>query len=221
MQVPGGVRGIDLSANQQPARCRYAELAAYASFAWVRVTEGDTPDDTHRAHRDGLAGSGCSVGPYCFGRPRHPAVEEADRFLEGLSDRAWDLAPVLDIERGDDRFDRLPPAELLAWARAWLERVEAAGRAPVVYGSCGFLDERLPPDHDLGRYGLWVAHYGVARPTLPRGWSSAIAWQWTGSGAVPGFDGSIDCSVTDSIDLLLGSSSESFAIDTDPPRSST
>jgi GH25 family lysozyme M1 (1,4-beta-N-acetylmuramidase) len=220
---PKGVPGLDISSIQAPARCDYQKLAASAAWAFVRVTEGNSIDKAHRQHLEGLKGSGVFVGGYCFARPRHPAVEEADIFLSGLGDDAYDLPPCLDLERGD-RPDDLPPDQLLAWAQAWLDRVELVTlQKPLIYGSYGFLDGALPKTHDLGtRCGLWVAHYGVKAPRLPRGWTTSVAWQWSGNGRVDGFDGDLDCSVTDSIDGIrtagFGLADELGAMDTDRPE---
>lgn len=194
--APAGIPGVDVSSNQDPVLCDYEALArSGVRWAYVRIGDGINLDATFRRHTDGMRAAGIATGGYQFARCRHPAADEADLVLAQVGSDAWGLAPALDLEEGGPA-DRLSPSAMVDWVHAWLERVGAGfGVQPIIYGACGFLDAALPRSHDLGSYGLWCAHYGVARPTLPRGWDSALAWQWSGTERVPGLPRVNDCSV--------------------------
>lgn len=192
---PAGLPGVDLSSLQSPDRCDYAKIAQAAKWAVVRIAEGKDPDTAHRRHRACLQGHGVAVGAYAFARPRHPAGDMANVAIEQLGADAWDLPIALDLE-SDDPADVLTPEALEEWCLEWLGDVEhATGRKPWIYTGPSFVATRLPAHHSLWPYPLWVAHYGVSKPALPRGWSSATAWQWSGTAAVAGYPGPADASV--------------------------
>ncbi|MGH8877490.1 MAG: GH25 family lysozyme, partial [Stackebrandtia sp.] len=39
---------------------------------------------------------------------------------------------------------------------------------------------------------MWVAHWKVSKPSVPHGWSTWTAWQYTSSGSVSGISGNVD-----------------------------
>jgi lysozyme len=41
----------------------------------------------------------------------------------------------------------------------------------------------------FGAYPLWVAHYGVADPSIPAGWERWTFWQHSDAGRVAGIGG--------------------------------
>ncbi len=41
---------------------------------------------------------------------------------------------------------------------------------------------RVPSNHAFRNLPLWVAHYGAAKPDLPKGWTDWTLWQFTDSG---------------------------------------
>ncbi len=200
--TPAGIPGVDVSSRQPSARTAWPAIAA-SGVRWgmVRAAEGTTPDEAYQTHRDAARAVGLATGAYQFARARHPAGDEADLFLQQLGDDPLALPPTLDLERGG-AADQLPPSALLDWVHAWLERVgEATGVRPWLYAGPGFVAQALPASHDLGGWPLWCAAY-TEQLLLPRGWNSAAAWQYSGTGRVPGYPGDADRSV------YLGSADE-------------
>jgi lysozyme len=187
-------RGVDVS-HYQGAIDWPAVAASGIEIVYVKLLEGLYSADANgvpnieRARRAGLR-----VGAYHYLTAADPE-EQARAFLrhlpadvEGLPGL---LPPALDLESpalGDEAGVR---------AAAWLEAVEEAlGVAPIVYTGPAFARAHgLAKVPGLGRYGLWVAHYGVDRPAPVDPWG--VAWlghQYTGSGACPGIVGPVDLS---------------------------
>jgi GH25 family lysozyme M1 (1,4-beta-N-acetylmuramidase) len=185
---PPGRPFVDLSSHQDPRRTDWHAIAASGvREAYLRAAEGKDPDTAYQAHRDAARAAGVKVGAYSFWRPRHAAMRLVDVFLSVIGDD-WDLPPVIDLE-AEAPVDLLTPELLEAHVDAGLvELQERAGVEPLLYAGPGFVAAHLPRGHQLGRWGLWCAAY-TSRLLLPRGWSTAVAWQWTGAGVVPGYPG--------------------------------
>jgi len=182
------LRGIDVSGWQGHVDWSAVAAAGYA-FGSCKLTEGLTVDD--RTGADNLRRirtAGMRAVAYHYLRGNDPEAEAA-HFLARLGDAigpdAAALPPVrvmLDVEdasAGPGAADR---------ALAWLRAVEdARGLRPFVYTYPGFAFlhhfERAP---DLGNYSLWIAHYGVASPLVPKPWADWSLWQQTGRHRAPG-----------------------------------
>jgi hypothetical protein len=81
---------------------------------------------------------------------------------------------------------------MVAWAKAWLERVtKAIGVRPLVY-TYPYFWEHLGGTTAFRNYPLWIANYGVSEPMLPGGWRRYWIWQYSASGAVEGIPGRTD-----------------------------
>ena len=151
--------------------------------------------------------AGITFGAYHFARPDlHPfnPVPEADHFVDTAQLAPGNILPVLDLERSGD----LSPTELTDWVLQWLGRVtERTGVRPIVYTSPNGWKDRMADTTaiaDAGYTVLWVAHWGVAAPTLPandwqgNGWT---IWQYSNCGNVPGISGCVDLDWFDGLDF--------------------
>lgn len=195
---PAGVPFVDVSANQPPHLTDWRAIAeSGVRHAYLRACEGVVPDTAYQAHRDAARAAGVLVGAYVFWRPRHTAQQLVRTFLDIVGPEAgadWDLPPCIDLE-AEDPADLLTPELLEHHVATGLTELRLrTGVEPLLYVGPGFVDAHLPADHRLGQWPLWLAAY-LDRPALPRGWSKALAWQWTGSGHVPGYPGPCDRSV--------------------------
>jgi GH25 family lysozyme M1 (1,4-beta-N-acetylmuramidase) len=188
------IRGIDVSNHQD--RIDWSRVRADGiSFAYVKTSEGMTfADAKYRAHVTGAKAARIKTGAYHFARPdtrsaapAEDARAEADWFLSLAAPRAGDLLPALDLETAG-----LAPDALVAWARAWLDRVRRAiGTRPLVYTYPAFWSA-LAGTTAFRLYPLWIANYGVSEPQLPDGWRRYAIWQYTASGSVDGIPGRVD-----------------------------
>jgi GH25 family lysozyme M1 (1,4-beta-N-acetylmuramidase) len=203
---PGSLPGMDVS-HWQDAIDWTQVAASGRRFVFAKATEGrNFVDPMYSTYRAGATASGLAFGAYHFARPdasAGDAVLEADHFVDVAQLGSGDLLPVLDIEKDGG----LDPADLTAWALAWLGEVRARlGVRPMVYTSPNgwanrFADTTTTAD---AGYPLWIAHWGVATPTLPaNGWSGRgwVVWQHTDCGKVPGIHGCVDLDWSNGPDL--------------------
>ena len=183
-------------------------------FAFVQASRGSGFDCTVKpdncgadpyfaANRTNAAAAGIQIGPYhrafatggTLAAARADAIAEADVFLAQVGSlQSGNLVPVLDVETP---FTGLDANRLRTWVRVWVKRVgRRLGRKPMIYtnasswGATGNTTEFAK-----AKYPLWVAEWGVSRPSVPannwagRGWS---VWQYTSSGTVSGISGRVD-----------------------------
>ena len=194
----GSLPGVDVSHWQDEIDWPQVAAAGYR-FAIAKATEGRTyVDPMYAANKAGARAAGLRFTAYHFARPdseRDDAIREADHCVEVARLGPGDLIPVLDLERTGD----LSEPELVDWILTWLGRVtERLGVRPMVYTSPYGWASRTGDTTavaDAGYTVLWVAHWGVASPTLPandwsgHGWTF---WQYTDCGSVPGIQGCVD-----------------------------
>ncbi|HEU4355542.1 MAG TPA: glycoside hydrolase family 25 protein [Actinomycetota bacterium] len=220
IQPPGTMPGIDVSHwNETIDWVQVADSGV--TFAFAKASEGRSyVDPMYATNKVGAAANGVVFGAYHFARPddtRRDAIHEADHFVEIADLDPGNLIPVLDIERTGGLGQR----KVTRWILAWLSRVtERLGVRPMVYTSPNGWAARTGDTTavaDAGYTVLWVAHWGVAAPTVPaenwggNGWRF---WQYTDDGAVPGIDGKVD------LDWFLGDSFVGLTIpspDVTPP----
>jgi GH25 family lysozyme M1 (1,4-beta-N-acetylmuramidase)/lysozyme family protein len=181
-----------------------------AAFAFVKATEGTTYTNPWFARDWAALGSqGMMRGAYHFAAPGadlRTAVTQADYFARtvGAMNRKGDLPPVLDLESSGG----LKPAQLVAWAQAWLTEVEKqTGRRPVIYTYPAFWQSATGNSTAFkDRYLLWVASYSSVPPSpLPGGWTRYTFWQYSNQSSMPGFSAPLDMSLFNgtSADLAL------------------
>ena len=165
------------------------------SFAYVKASEGQTfVDPKYDAHVAGARSVGIKTGAYHFARPDTNSTDvardgraEADFFLSLAALRSGDLLPALDLETAG-----LPAAPMIAWTRAWLDRVRRnTGARPLLY-TYPYFWEQMGQTTAFRTYPLWIANYGVAEPLLPGGWRRYAVWQYSASGTVDGIPGRTD-----------------------------
>jgi lysozyme len=191
------VPGIDISKYQ--GRIHWPAVASTpVRFVIMRATKGNRyRDGKYARNLAGATQNGLVVGAYHFAKPGRAPWDpraEADHFLRVARVAAGDVVPVLDIEETGG----LAPAQLGAWARAWLERVEArTGVRPMIYSGSHFWHGFMRNTSWFARRGhpLWVAHWYVGTPRVPgRRWGGKgyAVWQWSATGRIAGIKGDVD-----------------------------
>ena len=200
LQVGPTLPGIDVSHWQGTIDWRKV-AGAGKRFVFLKATDGhDFVDPTFVANRAGARANGLSVGAYHFARPdpsKGDAAEEARWFVSRARPKSGNLLPVLDLETSQG----LDQAGVTMWAQRWVAEVRRlTGVTALVYTSPYGWMSRTGDSRALARDGspLWVAHWGVASPTLPAGgWAGNgwRVWQHTSSGHVAGIAGRVDLDV--------------------------
>jgi GH25 family lysozyme M1 (1,4-beta-N-acetylmuramidase) len=183
-------------------------------FAFVQASRGSGadctvkpgqcgPDPYFAANRLAAESAGIRVGAYhrafasggTAGAARVDALAEANIFITEVGSlQSGELIPVLDAE---SPFTGMTSASLRTWIRVFVKRVtKKLGRKPMIYtNASSWSATGNTTEFARARYPLWVAEWGVSRPTVPannwarRGYS---VWQYTSSGSVPGISGRVD-----------------------------
>jgi lysozyme len=182
------VHGIDVSAYQ--GRIDWPEVSRHrVRFAFIKASEGATLRDARFARNwEQARAAGILSGAYHYFQPNRDGAVQAELFIKLVPLAPGDLPPVLDVEA--TRFHDV--AELRREVRQWLELVQAHyGVRPILYSNYGFYQHYLAGHFD--DFPLWLAHYEVARPTLPA--TRWIIWQHSDEAYVPGIRGTVDFNV--------------------------
>jgi lysozyme len=158
------------------------------SFAFVKATEGvSVVNPFFAADWAGVRSAGLYRGAYHYARPdlsARDALAEAENFatVVGAISSPGDLPPVLDLE-SDGGLDA---AALVEWTQTFLTAVqEATGRTPIIYTYPSFWANRMGGSTAFTDYPLWIAHYGLATPTIAP-WARWTFWQHSSTGTVSG-----------------------------------
>lgn len=183
------VPGIDVSRWQR--RIDWDRVAEGGhQFAAIRATIGNYyTDPRFYVNWDGAKEAGLFVSAYHVVAPERPADSQMDRFFEVLDGRQSDMPLVLDVELSRD----VSSEDITQCVASCTEMVEdETARKPMIYTARWFWDRHVEERPEWGDYDLWVAHYGVQEPTLPRGWKTWRLWQYSDHGQVTGIGAATD-----------------------------
>jgi GH25 family lysozyme M1 (1,4-beta-N-acetylmuramidase) len=210
-----GTRAVGVDVSRFQGSIDWPSVAGSGvGFAFVQASRGSGadctvkpaqcgPDPYFAANRLGAETAGIRVGAYhrafasggTITDARADAIAEADVFLASVGSlHTGELIPVLDVETP---FTGMTSTTLRTWIRAWVKRVnKRLGRKPMIYtNATSWASAGNTTEFAKARYPLWVAEWGVSRPSVPaanwagRGYS---VWQFTSSGSVPGISGKVD-----------------------------
>jgi GH25 family lysozyme M1 (1,4-beta-N-acetylmuramidase) len=206
--------GIDVSRFQGTIDWPTVATTGGIRFAFVQASRGSGTDCTVKpgqcgadpffaTNRATAEANGIRVGPYhrafaAGGTPdtaRADAIAEADVFLATVGAlQAGELVPVLDVETP---FTGMTSASLRTWIRVWVKKVtKRLGRKPMIYtNASSWAATGNTREFAKAKYPLWVAEWGVSRPSVPAGnWAGHgySVWQYSSSGAVAGISGKVD-----------------------------
>jgi GH25 family lysozyme M1 (1,4-beta-N-acetylmuramidase) len=178
-----GSRGSGADCTVKPAQCGpdpyFAANRLAAESAGIRVGA------YHRAFAGGATAADV----------RADALAEANIFIAQVGSlQRGELIPVLDAETP---FTGMTSTSLRTWIRVFVKRVtKKLGRKPMIYtNASSWSATGNTVEFAKARYPLWVAEWGVSRPSVPannwagRGYS---VWQYTSSGSVSGISGRVD-----------------------------
>lgn len=191
------LNGIDVSAWQ-----RGINVALVPSdFVIIKATEGRdyVNDDCDRVYQEARNAGKC-VGTYHFAKgDADNGAQEAQYYLDNIQGYIGDSVMVLDWE--EPAIGRGP-----AYAKQFLDHVyNQTGIKPLIYMSGSVENSYDWTEVVNGDYGLWVAYYYNAynpmgynpdAPMYPLNyWSNVAILQYTSSGQLDGFNGSLDLNV--------------------------
>jgi lysozyme len=172
-----GLLGIDVS-HYQGAVDWFAVARGEVKFAFAKATDGNTlVDPTFQQNWPRIQEAGLFRGAYHYAHPAHDPEAQAALFASVVGPLGFrDLPPVLDLEEDE----KLPPADVLDWARAFISKAEQLFRRTVMVYTGGFWRFKLnnPNDPFFGARPLWLAAYGP-NPVIPASWSKYTFWQYS------------------------------------------
>jgi lysozyme len=138
--------------------------------------------------------AGIACGVYHFFHVKedpHFQAATVTTFLGGAL-AAGDLPPVIDIEAAQGQ-SKEHLIEAVDW---WLSDVaDPLGVVPIIYTGPSFWAHNVGDQPPFDEYPLWVAHYGVTKPIVPKPWTDWTFWQHTDQGRVPGIGVNVDLDV--------------------------
>ncbi|MGN0368077.1 MAG: glycoside hydrolase family 25 protein [Wujia sp.] len=152
-------------------------------------------DDMFRNHIEGAKAAGLKVGIYFFSQALNyeEGVEEANFAISLVSQYNPEMPIIIDSEEiyaDDARTKDLTVEGRTDSIVGFCETVKAAGYQPMIYSNRNWFAQSLDMTR-LGTYPLWLAHYSN-QPDFPYWYD---AWQYTGNGAIEGFEQEIDMNV--------------------------
>jgi GH25 family lysozyme M1 (1,4-beta-N-acetylmuramidase) len=170
--------GIDVSNWQGSVDWDTVSANGYY-FAFVKCTEGTGyRDPWFPRNFSELTRVSMYRGAYHFARPGYSSgAAQADYFCDYWGPTSGDLQGVLDLEDTGG----LNPSQLFSWVRSWVDRVkQRTGRPGIIYTSPYFWRARVGDPTDNLNCPLWIAHWNVSWPDVPRAWGGVWTfWQYT------------------------------------------
>jgi len=205
-------------------------------FAFIKATQGDyNHQSTFATNWSASLAAGVKRSPYHFFDGTIDGVAQANTFLDDVNTagglQPGDLPAMLDIEcptssveanaqsgcehSGDSGW--VPTATLNQRIFDWLDTVQTAtGRAPIIYSYPSWFAAVGVTDVRLTNYPLFIASYNTCA-TIPQPWTSAVFWQYSATGTVPGVNGSGNVD----IDRFFGSADDLNGFAIQPPAAAT
>ncbi|GED35046.1 GH25 family lysozyme [Brevibacillus centrosporus] len=190
---PANIKGIDVSHHQ--GAIDWKKVAADGvKFAFIKATQGTSfVSPTLVTNAKAAAANGIKVSYYHFAEPDQSPTAQVDHFLKTIQGLPIDLALILDIE-GDNDWT---PATANAFSVSFMAYLQQkTGKVPMLYTGAYFAKSKLT-NKELGKYNLWVAHYGTNDPMDNPTWSRWAVFQYTSSGKVAGIAGNVDMNEMD------------------------
>ena len=171
------IRGlaIDISSHQQEIDWQKV-AATEVNAAMIRVGYRGTEsgkifaDDFYIDNIKGAQQNGLSVGVYFYTQAITPeeAMEEADFTLDQIAGYLIPLPVVIDFEFESSKDGKLTgrlydanlsKQETTLIARAFCEKIAAAGYTPMVYGNDDMLTKHMYVEKLSKKYNIWLASY--------------------------------------------------------------
>lgn len=156
-------RGIDISWCQPKVDWSKVET----DFAIIQIGGGYVArkkDAMFESHYAGAKSRGIPVGAYWFidAKTVEQAIEEADIALSIIAGKQFEYPIFLDLEK--QSIYNTGKANVSKIIRAFLNRVESAGYWVGLYGNLDLLYHYTEDDIKT-RYSIWLAQWGVSKPT--------------------------------------------------------
>ncbi len=181
------VLGIDVSRWQDndstPQMMDFAKAKnAGANFAFIKASQATWKDRDFAMNWQNAKDARLPRGAYHFMDWTTSASNQARYFASVLAEDRGELPPVADFELRTGVPARAKATEELY---AFVSGVEqAVGKQVMIYTAPYYWREFFSGAHAdyFAARPLWIAHYGVSRPTVPAPWDTWTFWQYSAKG---------------------------------------
>lgn len=152
-------------------------------------------DKNYETYFANAQAAGLDVGVYWYSQALNEAeaIAEANKTLEAIQGRGFNLPVVFDYEYAgtpDGRLDsaHLSKAQMTNNVLAYLNTISAAGYSACVYSNPSFIGSNYDLSRITASYPLWLAHY-----TTNTNFNGPFSfWQYSSDGRVNGISGRVD-----------------------------
>lgn len=153
-----------------------------AHFGFMKVSQSTWLDQDYVLNWAHTADAGLPKGGYCFLDWSTAAINQARFFAGALKYDSGELPPVIDFECRTNNPGKAKATEELYTACQTVE--QELGRMSMIYTAPYFWREFFSGAHAnyFADRPLWIAHYGVTRPTVPAPWDVWTFWQYSAKG---------------------------------------
>lgn len=182
------LNGIDVSKHNETIDWATVKNSGKVDFAILRAGYGrliSQKDIQFERNYAECKKYGIPVGCYWYSYAKSVSEiqTEAKVFLDVIRGKQFEYPVYLDFEE-KSQFE-LGKSKCCEMAKAFLDILENAGYYAGIYCSSSYLSTFFK-DVVNGRYTVWCAHYGVARPSYSGQYD---IWQYTAKGTVSGIKG--------------------------------
>lgn len=180
---------VDLSHHQKPKDINYDLLADSVSGVMIRAAYGSRNDDHVETHYKEFKKRNVPIGFYHYVTQFMSVQSQVDKLASVLKGKEYPMGLWADIEReaGADPLLKQQVHDYIQRTEAQVEYITGIYTSKYYWGL-------IMNGAYYTNKKLWVAAYGYAKPPLPTGWNDYWLWQYTSSGKLPGYSGSLDIS---------------------------
>ena len=161
---------------------------AGARFVFLKASQAIYTDARFIEYYQAARQTPLLIGIYHYLDWTRPAADQARHFAGLINSYPPDLPPVLDYEERNGAPERKSAAQFATEFMFMVENL--TGKTMMTYTSPGYWAEYGVTTAWFADRPLWIAHYGVTRPTVPLPWLLWRFWQYTdrGDGALYGVE---------------------------------
>ena len=192
---------VDISYWQSPDLIDYNKFAASISGAILRGVYGIWKDKHFDRHYQELYSRGVPIGTYHYIIGSYSGKAQAEIMKAAIVGKDLKLGIWNDVE--DRNATTGLSASIVIDYQNNIENMTGK-KAGIYTGVYAWSEIMGNLAYMFSDRALWIAHYGVIAPSLPRygGWNKWLLWQMSSSGRIDGYSNNID------IDLFNGSEEE-------------
>ena len=191
------VLGTDVSFYEDdPSTIRhidFVKMGESCGFTFVRAGQNTWVDPSFATNWRLAKEAGMPRGAYWFYDSRSSPISQAQLWASTMKGDLGELPLCCDYEENYNG-----PYKGAANFQTFMQQVRSSmpNHEIIIYTGYYYWKDNVPISYHsyFSQYALWIAHYGVASPSIPAPWKTWLFWQFseTGDGPTFGTEGSVD-----------------------------